>query len=100
MHPKRCTLSLFLATKAVTLARFKIGNQRVYIALQDSAKIFASRDHYYLRESIGGGRGGRVYTFNNIAPCRYAVALFHDENGNDDIYYTFWGNTQRGLRFF
>lgn len=143
--PEKCTLSLFLATKAVTLARFKIGNQmdfpakyfirtalvlvvcvcstvgaasqsdkgsvevtvegmrkstgRVYIALQNSAKIFASRDHYYLRESIDIGRGERVYTFNDIAPGRYAVALFHDENGNDDIDYNFLGIPKEGFGF-
>lgn len=83
----------------VTVEGMRKSTGRVYIALQNSAKIFASRDHYYLRESIDIGRGERVYTFNDIAPGRYAVALFHDENGNDDIDYNFLGIPKEGFGF-
>lgn len=70
----------------------------VRCSLYASAEGFPTRDEKavaHARSSIADGRG--ICVFAGIAPGRYAVAAYHDENGNGRLDTNFLGIPREGV---
>ena len=52
------------------------------VALYDNAKDFPGRDHYVLREVVPINSKTFEYTFKNVSPGTYAIAVYHDLDKN------------------
>jgi len=52
------------------------------VALYDNAKAFPGRDHYVYREVVPINSKMFKYTFTNVSPGTYAIAVYHDIDKN------------------
>lgn len=73
------------------------GNIRV--ALFDNAKKFPSTDVSKAQSELKAQKGSVTVVFAGIVPGRYAVALYHDENGNKKLDQNFLGIPKEGYGF-
>ena len=71
----------------------------VHIALYDNPKVFPSSD-YMLREVKRRITNRKIeYRFTNLPSGYYALATYHDENGNDSFDTNFLGLPTEGYAF-
>ena len=71
----------------------------VHIAVYDNPNVFPS-SHYMLREVKKRITNRKIeYKFTNLAPGYYALAAYHDENGNDSFDTNFLGLPTEGYAF-
>ena len=99
------TLSLLFAANSnaadltVNILGLRNGKGDVHIALYDNPKVFPSSD-YMLREVKKRITNRRTeYRFTNLTPGYYALAAYHDENGNDSFDTNFLGLPTEGYAF-
>lgn len=72
---------------------------RLAVALFDSAASFPTRERA-VRGQIVRIQGGRAaVTFRDLRPAVYALAVLHDENGNDKMDFNFLGMPLEGYGF-
>jgi len=82
----------------VTVEELKDDTGKVQVALYASEDGFPTRPEKALRQAsvpISGGRARVV--FEGLAPGGYAVAAYHDENGNGKLDTGFLGIPSEGL---
>ena len=73
----------------VTGLRSQKGN--VHIALYDEPNRFPESDGMIFKVEVPIVDGTARHKFNDLAPGRYAVAIYHDENDNDEFDQGFFG---------
>jgi len=57
----------------------------VHIALYDNPKAFPDGDGMLREEEVPISAGIAIWTAAGLKPGRYAVAVYHDEDGDDDF---------------
>lgn len=82
-------------TVAVTGLRSTAGT--VHVALYDSREGFPDSDHILDDRVVPAS--SPVARFAGIAPGTYAVAIYHDENGNDEFDRSLLGIPREGFAF-
>ena len=90
------------AAAAATL-KVEIGNLRsakgnVYLALWDRSESFTESDRTIAVAKVPAGRT-RPLEFTGLAPGRYALVAYHDENENGEFDRTWIGLPAEGLGF-
>ena len=79
------------ATLEVAIIGLASDKGDVHVALYDNPDTFPDSDGMRVKtEVLPEGRIARV-TFRDLPPGRYAVAVYHDENGNDEFDQGFLG---------
>lgn len=71
----------------------------VRVALWSDADGFTEPDSAIAEIGKRAQIGQVTFTFTGLPPGRYAIASFHDENGNGDLDRTFLGWPDEGLGF-
>ena len=71
----------------------------VHIAVYDNPKVFPSSDYMLLEVEKRITNRKTEYQFTNLAPGYYALAAYHDENGNDSFDTNFLGLPTEGYAF-
>ena len=96
---------LFLATVAqaatltVTIQDVWSGSGKVTLALYGSPDTFSEFSDDVASRSLEAKPGTVIVTFRNLPPGEYAVAAFHDENGNGDFDTDLFGLPEEGYGF-
>lgn len=83
----------------VTVEGLRQNRGKVFVALQNSEKLFKSNDTYYKGLTIDIDKKESSCTFENLSNGTYAVALFHDENGDGKPNFNFMGLPKEGFGF-
>lgn len=73
------------AELVVQIGEVRNAKGHIRVALFDSADGFLQPDGPIAAISVPSKKGELKVRFSDIAPGRYAVALFHDENGNSEL---------------
>lgn len=60
-------------------------NGSVCVALYDTDKAFLKFDKVYMKDSVAAQKGETSVTIKDIPAGTYALAVFHDENGNQEL---------------
>ncbi len=60
-------------------------NGKISVAIYDSEDSFLKFDQVFSSGSSEAKSGTTKVLLNNIPDGEYAIALFHDENGNDEL---------------
>lgn len=73
------------ADLTVTVTGLISDNGDVHIAVYDRADAFPKSDGMVVEVKPKPKGGSAQWQFKNLPPGRYAVAVFHDANGNDEF---------------
>lgn len=71
------------ADLTVTIADLRSARGEVHIALYDDARAFPKDGRYIANKTVPANAA--VAVFAGLAPGTYAIATYHDENGNGDF---------------
>ncbi len=71
----------------------------VHFALYATAESFPKKDDRHAGAETEAKDGGAIWVFRGLAPGRYAVAVYHDENGNDEFDQGIFGIPLEGYAF-
>ncbi len=71
----------------------------VHFALYATTESFPNKDDRYAGAEAEAKDGGAIWLFRGLAPGRYAVAVYHDENGNGEFDQGFFGIPLEGYAF-
>lgn len=87
-------------TVSITVQVDGLKNKNGYVAigLFDGYGDFPEGDGFASKYVEADGSSIEV-TFENIEPGEYAVAVLHDENGNEEMDYNEYGMPQEGFAF-
>jgi uncharacterized protein (DUF2141 family) len=85
------------ADLTITLTDLRSSRGTVHVALYDSPEAFPE-DGLYIADRIVPAASA-IAVFADIAPGTYAVATFHDENGNGEFDQGFLGLPLEGYAF-
>ena len=80
---------------SVTALRSEAGT--VHVALYDSVETFPNGQQYLVDRVVSAKTG--VAAFVGLKPGTYAIAIYHDENGNNDFDQNFIGFPSEGYAF-
>jgi uncharacterized protein (DUF2141 family) len=72
---------------------------KVYVTLWGSAETWLDDERSLQNIGVPAAVGVITVTFHNLAPGRYGVATFHDENDNGDMDFNFLGLPTEGYAF-
>jgi len=72
-------------TLSVTVYNVPSSKGKVSVAIYDSETSFLKFDKVFLSKSTLAQEGMTSITFENVPEGEYAIALFHDKNGNDAL---------------
>ena len=75
----------FGATLDVVITGLANDNGDVHVALYDNPAAFPDSDGMRSETKIVPSDRRASVTFPDLAPGRYAIAVYHDENGNHDF---------------
>ncbi|WP_373519712.1 DUF2141 domain-containing protein [Pricia sp.] len=87
-------LSLFLLLPLFTMAQFdltvtvknvKSNEGKVSVAVYDTKENFLKFDKVFKAESAPSQKGSTKVVLEDLPKGTYALAVFHDENGNDEL---------------
>lgn len=70
------------ATLTIEITNIKNTNGRIQIGLYNSYKSFPKVDEQYRMERIKPTGKTLKHKFTGLSPGKYAVAIYHDENGD------------------
>ncbi len=88
-------LSLPAAAPAATLEVLVVGlasdDGDVHVALYDTPDAFPDSDGMLIETEVPARDGQATAVFSGLKPGRFAVAVYHDENGNHDFDQGFLG---------
>lgn len=96
---------LFLAmaahaeTLTVKIQDVRNGSGKLTLALYGSPETFEEFSDDVASRSLEAKQGTVIVTFDNLPPGDYAIAAFHDENGNGDFDTNFLGVPEEGYGF-
>ncbi len=83
----------------VNISQFKNHDGKVYVALYNSEADFLSETELY-RKHIGPVTGDKMtITFDDLPDGNYALSVFHDANGNDELDTNFFGAPKESYGF-
>lgn len=85
------------ATLTIDISNIKNNKGLVVITLHDGEDGFPAKREPIEKQFIEANEEGLVVSFANLAPGSYAIALFHDENGNRKMDQNFLGIPKEGL---
>lgn len=71
----------------------------VHIALYDGPDKFPDGDGMIVETEAAISNGSASHLFSTLPPGKYAIAVYHDENGNDDFDTNFIGLPLEGYAF-
>lgn len=71
----------------------------IYVGLYRQSKNFKSFEDTYKQKILFPHAKNITVIFDDIADGKYAIALFHDENGNKKLDKNFFGNPKEGYDF-
>jgi len=87
------------ATLEVNVTNLKNDQGKVLIALFDSEAAYRTEDRIFKAARIEIINGEANYRFEDLPAGEYAIKVFHDENGNDEIDTNFVGIPKEGYGF-
>lgn len=76
---------LSAATLNVEITGLASDKGDVHVALYDNPDAFPDSDGMRTETQVGVTGRKATVTFNDLAPGVYAIAVYHDENGNHDF---------------
>ena len=97
--------ALFLTTVAhaetltVKIQDVRNGSGKLTLALYGSQETFEEFSDDVVSRSLEAKQGTVTVTFHDLPPGDYAIAAFHDENGNGDFDTNFLGVPEEGYGF-
>ncbi len=81
----------------VTISNLKNEKGNIKLAVYNSSDGYPGNGEKALEKVVVKIKGNAAsYTFQNMAPGTYAIAAYHDENGNDKIDTNFFGVPKEG----
>jgi uncharacterized protein (DUF2141 family) len=83
----------------VVIENLRSSSGDVRVALWSRADGFTDPDAAVAEAGQKAHEGQVAFTFKGLTPGRYAIASFHDENGNGSFDRTFLGLPKEGLGF-
>ncbi len=83
----------------VVIDKLRSTSGMVHLALWNSAMGFTRPEHALIRSEQPAAVGQVRFDLGQLAPGRYALASFHDENGNGEFDQTWIGWPDEGLGF-
>jgi uncharacterized protein (DUF2141 family) len=90
------TFLSFSATLKVDISGVRSSKGAIYVGLFKDPKTFLTVRGVYRWIRVRPKRGNVSCKFRNLPKGRYAVALFHDENGNEELDLTPMGFPKEG----
>jgi uncharacterized protein (DUF2141 family) len=87
------------ATLTVTVQDVRSENGQVKLALYATEASFSSFSVELASRILHARPGTLTVTFENLAPGQYAIAAYHDENGNSSFDTNFLGLPKEGYGF-
>jgi uncharacterized protein (DUF2141 family) len=94
--PNTEAVELGLTVRVVGL---RSGRGRVAVALFDNPKAFPKQERALQGGLAEISDGSATFSFSGLAPGRYAVAVLHDENGNNRMDFNWVGIPLEGYGF-
>jgi uncharacterized protein (DUF2141 family) len=91
--------SALAADLTVNVDAIRNDHGRVYVTLFNGAATWLDDKHTTLDDNVPAQPGRVAVTFHNVPPGRYAVVVFHDENGNKVMDYDLLGLPTEGFAF-
>jgi len=88
-----------VANVTVVVENLRSDRGEVRLALWSSAEGFTQPEDAVAETGQAAKAGQVTFTFAGLPPGRYAIASFHDENGNGSFDRTFLGLPKEGLGF-
>ena len=86
------------ADVTITVDQIHSTDGKVYVTLWGSAETWL--DDQKSLQNIGIPAANRItVTLHDVAPGRYAIATFHDENDNGEMDFNFIGYPEEGYAF-
>jgi uncharacterized protein (DUF2141 family) len=79
------SLVSFGATLKVDINGVRHSRGMIYVGIYNNPRTFLTVRGIYRWTQVKAKRGRVVCKFKNIPGGRYAIALFHDENGNEKL---------------
>lgn len=83
----------------VRVTELRIDDGGVHFALYATPESFPKKDDRHAGAEVKAKDGGAIWVFRGLAPGRYAVAVYHDENGNGEFDQGFFGIPLEGYAF-
>jgi uncharacterized protein (DUF2141 family) len=83
----------------VEVTGLRNGDGVVRLALYDRAELFPEQGKGLVRIALPARADGVAAVFTDLAPGHYALALFHDEDGDDEFDRGFLGVPREGYGF-
>ena len=71
----------------------------INVALYDTSEGFLKKDKVFIAESVHAEEGMTALSFENIPDGEYAIALYHDANGNHELDTNFLGIPKETIGF-
>ena len=90
---------LYAADLVVMVDNLRSGEGLLRLALYDRAELFPKQGEGRFKIDLPARAGRMEVVFPGLAPGRYALALFHDENGDNIFDQGLFGLPQEGYGF-
>ncbi|MDC6350378.1 DUF2141 domain-containing protein [Zeaxanthinibacter sp. PT1] len=79
-------ISIFSQNKlSITVDGVKTSNGHISVAVYDRSESFLKFDHVFKSDSTRAKKGTTKIDIDDLPPGEYALAIFHDENGNNQL---------------
>lgn len=87
------------AELTIIVKQLRNSSGTVHIALYNNPATFPDADGMITETKIPARQPAVTWTFDNLSPGRYAVAVYHDENSNDEFDQGLFGIPLEGYAF-
>jgi uncharacterized protein (DUF2141 family) len=87
------------ADLTVTVDRIESADGKVYVTLWGSRETWLDDKKSLQNIGLPARNGSVTFTLHDVAPGRYAIATFHDENDNGQMDFNFIGYPTEGYAF-
>lgn len=84
---------------SVNVSGVKTSKGKISVAVYDTSKGFLKFDKVYMSNSTTAEKGTTQLTIPNLPEGKYALAVFHDKNGNDELDTNFIGIPKEPIGF-
>ncbi len=78
-------LSISQYAISVEVQNVKSSEGTISVAVYNTSEGFLKFEYVYMKESCVAKKGSTFLTINNIPEGTYALAVFHDENDNEEL---------------
>lgn len=87
------------ADLTVTVDQIQSNDGKVYVTLWGSKETWLDDQKSLQNIGLPAATGAVTFVLHDVAPGRYAIATFHDENGNGQMDFNFIGYPIEGYAF-